>query len=357
MIIIDGAQGGGQMLRTALGLSALTGKAFRMKNIRSGREQPGLKAQHLQCVKAVAQVCDGYTEGAEEGSVDLLFIPRKLNVKNVEVDIGTAGSITLLLQALLLPCMFGQKSHTLTVSGGTDVAWSMSVDYFANVVVPQFARVCGIEVKMLKRGYYPKGGGKVQVVVKPQFSLKKIGSFEGLLEELKQKRFSLTKKGKLMKIKGIAHASKDLMEARVAERTVAAAKQELLDLGVPVDCTFEYANTDSPGAGITLWAMYALKDDDIDSQNPIRVGADVLSEAGKKSESLGQEAVALLRKELSAPVDRHLADNLIPLLALCGSEMEVAEVTSHVLTNIEVVKVFLGECIEVKGERIIATRA
>ena len=340
------------MLRTALALSALTGKAFRMKNIRAGRKQPGLKAQHLQCVKAVAQICEGYTEGANEGSSELLFVPRKLSVKNVEIDIGTAGSITLLLQALLLPCMFGHKSHTITAIGGTDVAWSMPVDYFANVVIPQFNRVCNIEVKVLKRGYYPKGGGRVQVVVKPQFSLKKAGSFDGLLEALKEKKFLLIERGKLMKVKGVAHASKDLIDARVAERMAASAKQELISLGVPTDCSFEYAATESPGAGISIWAIYSLKDDDIDAQNPVRLGADSLGEQGKKSESVGQDAAAKLRKEMIAPVDSHLADNLIPLLALCGGEMEVSQITPHVLTNVEVIKAFLGGCIEIKGNRV-----
>ncbi|MBS3124986.1 RNA 3'-terminal phosphate cyclase [Candidatus Woesearchaeota archaeon] len=353
MISIDGAEGGGQMLRTALSLSALTGKAFRIKNIRARRNDPGLKPQHLACIRAVSEVCNGYAEGAEENSADLLFVPRKLAVKNVEVDIGTAGSVTLLLQALLLPCMFGHKSHTLTITGGTDTAWSMPIDYFANVVVPQLSRVCGLEVKVLKRGYYPAGGGKVQVVVKPQFSLKKTGSFEGLLEKLKEKSLLLTKQGTLMRIKGVSHASKDLMEARVAERTAAAAKQELINCNVPIDCSFEYANTESTGSGITLWAIYSLKDGDIDSQNPVRVGADALGEAGKKSEVVGKEAAQSLRKEMIAPVDSHLADNLIPLLALCGTEMEVSKMSSHALTNIQVAKAFLGDCLEVKGKRIM----
>ena len=342
------------MLRIALALSALTGKAFRMKNIRSGRADPGLKAQHLSCVTSVAQICDGYTEGAEIESTEVLFVPRTLKVKNLEIDIGTAGSITLLLQALLLPCMFGHKSHTLTITGGTDVPWSMPIDYFTNVVVPQLGRVCGLEVKVLKRGYYPKGGGKVQVVIRPRFSLKDALNFDKLKDLLKEKKFSLMQQGRLMKIKGIAHASKDLMDAHVAERCAAAAKQDLLDLGVPVDCTFEYADTLSSCTGLSLWAIYAPKDDDIDSQNPMRVGADVLGEQGKKPEVLGEEAAMKLRKELFAPVDHNLADNLVPLLALTGSEMEVTKVTDHVLTSIEMTKAFLGNCIKIEGKKIRA---
>ncbi len=154
MIILDGSylEGGGQIVRTALALSSLTGQPFRITNIRSARKDPGLKAQHVQCVKTLQQLCNAKADGAELGSKELLFIPGKIEAKNITIDIGTAGSITLLLQAVLLPCMFANKTHKLTIIGGTDTEWSMPIDYFANVLVPQYRRVCGLEVKVLKRG-------------------------------------------------------------------------------------------------------------------------------------------------------------------------------------------------------------
>src|SRR3990172_7190118 len=138
MIVLDGSMGeaGGQIARTALALSSLTGQAFKITRIREARKDPGLKAQHVHCVKALQQLCSAKSEGAEIGSRELLYIPGKISAKNLTVDIGTAGSITLLLQAVLLPCMFAQKTHTLELIGGTDTAWSMPLDYFSPVLLP-----------------------------------------------------------------------------------------------------------------------------------------------------------------------------------------------------------------------------
>ena len=136
MILLDGSkgEGGGQIVRTALALSSLTGKPFRVTNIRQGRRDPGLKPQHVHCITALQELCKAKAEGAYEGSRELLFVPGPIAAKNLTIDIGTAGSITLLLQAVLLPCMFAQKNHTLTLKGGTDTEWSMPVDYFTNVL-------------------------------------------------------------------------------------------------------------------------------------------------------------------------------------------------------------------------------
>ncbi len=356
MIIIDGSKGGGQMLRTALALGALTGKPFRMSNIRASRDDPGLKPQHLACVKAAAKICNGYVEGAELGNKEILFIPKNLASKSIEIDIGTAGSITLLLQAVLLPSMFGHKAHTITVIGGTDVPWSMPVDYFKNVILPQYSRVCDIEMKVPKRGYYPKGGGKVEIKIKPKFSLKKCGSFDELLKLLSCKAFNLTKQGNLLTIKGVSHASLDLMNAKVAERTASSAKQKLEKLNVNTNISIEYTAASCTGSGITLWAPFALIEDDLDPFNPIRVGADTLGEKGKSAEEVGKECAKKLLSEMLAPVDTHLADNIIPLLAVCRpSSIVVNSSTDHMLTNIEVVKAFLGDCIKVCDKKIFTT--
>ena len=147
MISIDGSWGeaGGQIVRTALALSTITQKPFEVYDIRKGRKDSGLKNQHLYCVKSLQELCNADAEGAELGSLSLKYYPKKLVAKNLNIDIETAGSITLLLQALLLPTMFVSKPITLTIVGGTDTKWSMPFDYFNNVLLPQLQRFAKIE--------------------------------------------------------------------------------------------------------------------------------------------------------------------------------------------------------------------
>ncbi len=359
MIVLDGSMGeaGGQIARTALALSSLTGQAFRVTKIREARKDPGLKAQHVHCVKALQQLCNAKAEGAEIGSRELLYVPGKISAKNMKIDIGTAGSVTLLLQAVLLPCMFAQKTHTLTLVGGTDTQWSMPIDYLTNVLVPQYRRVCGLEVKLMKRGYYPKGGGQVELTIKPEIKRNEFETFEAFQAALKHKAFNLLKQGQLISIKGVSHASKNLAKAQVAERQANAAKQMLTKLKVPIEITTEYADTLSAGSGITLWAIYSTDKEDIDAENPIRLGADALGEPGKPAELVGSEAAQKLLKEIqeNAPVDSHLADNMIPLIALCRpSSFKTTKITSHAQTNIEVVETFLGKIFTIK-DNIIST--
>jgi RNA 3'-terminal phosphate cyclase (GTP) len=356
LIVLDGSagEGGGQITRTALALSSLTGKSFKITNIRAARKDPGLKAQHVNCVTALQKLCNAKAQGAEIGSRELLYIPEKIAAKNLTIDIGTAGSITLLLQAVLLPCMFANKTHTLTLHGGTDTEWSMPVDYFANVLVPHYRRICGIEARLLKRGYYPKGGGHVELTIKPEIKRNEFESFEAFRAILAHKSFSITEQGKLVSIKGVSHASKDLAKANVAERQAIAAKQALAQFKAPVDITVEYADTLSTGSGITLWAIFSTKDE-IDQENPIRLGADALGQPGKPAEQVGTEAARQLITEIqsNAPVDAHLADNLIPIMALCRpSTIKTSRITSHTLTNMMVVESFLGKIFTEKNKTI-----
>ncbi|MBW2969963.1 RNA 3'-terminal phosphate cyclase [Candidatus Woesearchaeota archaeon] len=355
MINLDGSygEGGGQIVRTALALSSLTGQPFKATNIRSGRKDAGLKAQHVHCIKALQQICSAKADGAEKGSKELLYIPGKITAKNTKIDIGTAGSITLLLQAVLMPCMFANKTHTLNIIGGTDTAWSMPIDYFTNVLVPQYKRICEIEVKVQKRGYYPKGGGQVELKIKPTIKRNEF-DFEGFQAALKHKAFSITEQGKLISIKGTSHASKKLEQAKVAERQAGAAKQTLAQLNVPIEITTEYADTFSKGSGITLWAIFA-KNEDINLENPIRLGADSLGEPGKPAEKVGTEAAQKLLTEIKsgAPIDSHLADNLIPLMALCKpSKIKTSQMTSHAKTNMWVVEQFLGKTFKTENNTI-----
>ena len=349
MITINGSygEGGGAIVRTALALSTLTQQPFTVDNIRSGRKKPGLKAQHLTGIRALEQLCDAVAEDAQLGSTKLTFYPRPLKKTTLDIDIGTAGSITLLLQALLLPCCFAPKQVTLKITGGTDVLWSMPIDYLKQVLLPHLQKYAAIDVKLIKRGYYPKGGGKVEVRIKPTISRNEFTTFDMFWKEVQQQLpLHLLEQGKVQYIKGISHAAKTLQERKVAERQAQMVQD--------ADVRIEYTDTFSPGSGITLWAVCSTGDD-VDSLQPIRLGADALGERGKLAEDVGKEAYDALQAVIAsgAPVDSHLADNLIQWMGLVpGSAIRVQEVTSHVKTNIYVVEQFLGKLFTIENNII-----
>ncbi|MBT3262170.1 RNA 3'-terminal phosphate cyclase [Candidatus Woesearchaeota archaeon] len=329
MIELDGnyMEGGGQIVRIALALSCLTNKPFKIKDIRKGRGVPGLKHQHLKAVEFLSEVTQAFVEGAELKSTNLIFYPRKeFSIGNIEIDIETAGSITLLLQSILPSCIFSErKKIVLKIKGGTDVAWSMPYDYLVNVLFPQLTSWADIESKLVKRGYYPKGGGEIELIIKPKG----------------KKELILLEQGKLVQIKGVVNASKSLQEKGVVERIAQTSELMLKRFDNPINVRREYCESYSDGCGIVLWGVFSKNGDaNID---PVRVGSDALGEKRKSSEQVGKECVEKLVKEIEsgAPVDVHLADNLIIYLGMVGGQIKVSSVSDHVLSAIYVVEQFL----------------
>ena len=354
MIGIDGnyGEGGGQIIRTALAFSMLTQQPFHAVDIRKGRKEPGLKSQHLNAIKALQKLSQSTAEGAELGSTELTFHPAPLKAQSITVNIGTAGSTTLLLQAILLPCLFANQNITLTLKGGTDTKWATPIDHFIHVVVPQLQRFAGIVVDVKKRGYFPRGGGLVEVSIEPKihhdfpvsFSEDPSHSngFASLLEKTKKniEPYSLAGQGRLLRIEGVSHASSDLKKATIAERQAHFSKSQLLAHfpGAEISIKKEHQETESTGSGITLWAAF---------DNGAILGADVLGEKGLQSEEIGKRAALQLMEQMQsgAGVDRYTADQLIPFLALCGGKIKASTITPHTQTNIYAVEKFMGKSI------------
>jgi len=336
MIEISGKSGGGQILRTALGLGVLTGKAFRMKEIRASRPKPGLAAQHLECVKVLAEISNAHVEGAELGSKTIEFIPRKKDFAKVTVDIKTAGSTTLVLQSLLLASN-DNKTIKISMVGGTDVKWSPPIDFMKHLILPHLRGFYDSDISLKQRGYFPKGGGQIEVKLKPVKA---------------QGQFNETMQGELQIIRGISHASSELSGAQVAERQALGAKSVLNIMDCDINIQTEYSNSTCLGSGITLWALFKVPGKD----TPVLIGADALGERGKNAE-VGADAARLLTQRIKtcAAVDEHVADNLIPFMAIAGGKIKTSRITNHIKTSIDTTKLFLDCDFKIDGPEIECT--
>ncbi|ASJ11790.1 RNA 3'-terminal phosphate cyclase [Thermococcus thioreducens] len=324
---IDGSygEGGGQILRTAVALSVITGKAVRIRNIRANRPNPGLRPQHLHGILALKELSNARVKGAQVGSTVLEFIPGKAEPKHIRVPIKTAGSVTLVLQALIPVMAFIGGSFEIT--GGTDVPWSPPVDYLKNVTLFALGKMgLKAELEIKRRGHYPKGGGLVVGKVEPWEERKPLVA----LAWKKVERFA-----------GISHATN--LPAHVAERQAKAAKERLKELySVPVEIETEVSRSLGLGSGIVVWA----------ETDSLRLAGDALGKRGKPAEVVGKEAAEELIEQLTPgkAVDKFLGDQLIPFLAFTGGEIGVAEITNHLVTNVWVVERFLGRIFEIEGE-------
>jgi RNA 3'-phosphate cyclase len=338
MVRIDGShmEGGGQILRTALALSTLTGHPFRAERIRQNRPTAGLKPQHLSAIKALIRMSGARATGAAIGAAEIEFLPGNLTPGDYSLNIGTAGSVTLLLQALLLPCMFADGEMILRLGGGTDTRWSIPVDYFTHLILPVFRRFSGVEVLGMQRGFYPRGQGALEVKIRPEPRPVRLKDAAALLAAVRRRspELDLSVRREVAGIQGVSVAASILEKARVAQRQAEAAR-DALGSALPVAIREEYCRSASPGTVITLWA--------VDRDGRALAGGDALGERGKPAEAVGCEAAQKLRHTLSteAAVDVHLADNLIPLLALVGGRIRTVGITDHIRANMYVCERFL----------------
>ena len=354
MIELDGSygEGGGQMLRTGLALSMLTGKAFGIHSIRKNRPEPGLKPQHLTGIRLARDLCDAVVEGDELGSTKITFYPRKMKGRTISVDIGTAGSLTLLLQAVMPAVIFGPGKFRFKLTGGTDVNHSPPIDYLSNVLIPHLRKFADFEIEVPQRGFYPKGQGHLELRVKPKFIRNPDDIFDTFLKNNSFPKFNLTNKGKLLAIRGISFSSSELEQADVSERQLKSARHSFSKLEIPPRIDPFYAKTASPGSIITLWAYFG--DNEPDENNPVVLGSSGLGEKGKRAEIVGKEAGDYLAEEIASPacVDKFMADQLLIYLAIAGGKITIPQLTNHCRSGIYVIEKFLGNVLKVEGNLV-----
>ena len=331
----DLLEGGGQILRMSIALSAVTCKPIKVFNIRAKRSEPGLKAQHLTAIKSVAQIVDGEVRGLRLGSMEIEFYPKGPRGGQYFFDIGTAGSTTLVLQSLMPAASFAPSLISTEVKGGTNNPMAPPIDYVQQVLLPVASRM-GYrgKVTLLRRGFYPKGGGIVRLVAEPIKHLNPL---------------NLMDVGKVLRISGISYSSR--LSPHITERMARSAKDLLKEAGYEdMDIEIECLQPGhgkcaiNPGCGIILHA---------ETSTGAILGSDSLGEIGKPAEVVGREAAQSLARQLEAKaaVDKHLGDQLIVYMALAkgSSTITVSELTMHTLTCIELSKMITEARFEVKG--------
>lgn len=322
MLDIDGSygEGGGQLLRTACALAAITGEAVRLRHIRARRAPPGLAPQHLTAVKAVAALCEARVEGMELRSPELSFHPGKLRGGEYHFDVGTAGSVTLVLQALLPAALHAGTPIRIHLAGGTDVRAAPPLDYLRHVLLPLLAQM-GAEVQLTlrRRGYYPRGGGLVEVMVQPR-----------VLRGLR-----LETAGPVRQIHGIAHVSN--LPAHIAARMQQTAARLLADIA-PAEIEEQILGKEQAigqGGAIVLWAHtdHAL------------LGSSEVAQRGVPAERIAGTAAQALREDIicGATLDLHASDQVLIYCALAQgpSTFLARTLSSHAQTTLWLLQKFL----------------
>lgn len=317
LVEIDGSygEGGGQIIRTSMTLSAITGRKVNITNIRANRPTLGLRPQHLTACKAVRKVCRGTLSHAEVGSTELSFEPGPIVGGRYEFNIGTAGSVTLVAQTLIPILLKASKPSELKIIGGTHVMKSPGYDYFEQVFLPALSRFGPeVESKLVRPGYYPKGGGEIELKVKPS-------PLHGNQSWLQDEHVTVM--------------------IRIANLPVAIAMREK-KVFLENDITHVMVREEqalSPGNAVTAWKGFR--------------GAYSLGEKGKRAEIVAKEAIDAISKE-KADVDIHLADQLLLYAALADgpSSYSTTEITEHLKTNAYVISRFLDREVDLDEGKI-----
>jgi RNA 3'-terminal phosphate cyclase (ATP) len=331
MIEHDGSfgEGGGQVLRTCLALSALTGKAFHLCNVRAGRRKPGLLPQHLASTLAAAAICHAEVRGAELHSRDLVFDPHGVEAGLYEFPIKTAGALSLVLHTVYLPlALRGARTSQIVLRGGTHVKASPTYEFLESTWAG-YMRVLGLEIGLMldRPGFYPRGGGKVYATVQPCTRMR----------GLRLESLTLEKRAR-----GVAATAG--LPQHISQRMAKRARERLHALNFEFSVA-EGAWHAGPGAVLTL----------VLETKPVPTLFTGVGERGKPAEKVADDVIDQILIFLSSSppgIDAHSADQLILPLALAEepSSFRVATVTRHLKTNIAAIRQFVDRDITCSGE-------
>ncbi|APE95624.1 RNA 3'-terminal phosphate cyclase [Halodesulfurarchaeum formicicum] len=315
---IDGREGGGQLVRLAVALAAIEGVPVRIDNVRGGRDEPGLRAQHVAALQTVGTLTDADSEGVEVGSETVVFRPGPILGGDVEIEVGTAGSIPLVFDTVLPLAMATETPFTVRATGGTDVKWSPPIGYHRFVKFPFLQRFgLAAEIDVERRGFYPRDGGLATLKVSPS-DVAPINCQE---------------RGELKGVTIHSIATADLQEAEVSKRQVNGARDALeSEIDVPISTRSESVQSHSTGTVVLVVAKYEHS----------LAGFDALGEPGWPAEDVGKAAAQELRRfhHATGAVDRHLADQLLPFLARAGGGITTPTLTDHVRSSRALLETF-----------------
>jgi len=319
LLAIDGShgEGGGQIIRTSLSLSLVTGKPFHIEHARANRAKPGLRQQHLTAVSAAAAIGSAQVEGAGVGSTEFTFHPGTVTPGDYIFNVGTAGSTTLVLQTVLPPLMIASAPSVLRFEGGTHNVHAPPYDFLERTFLPLVSRM-GPQflIELGRYGFYPPGGGRFDIFIEPATNSRPL---------------ELTKRGRILAIR--ARALVVNLPASMAKRELNVVKEKMAlsdEQGQPEVSD----NAISGGTAVMI---------EIQSEHLTEVFTRI-GERGIRAEVIAEEAAdeALDYLGAQAPVGEHLADQLLIPLALCGGgTFATTRVSLHTQTNIEIVKKFL----------------
>lgn len=329
MITIDGrmGEGGGQILRTCLSLSLISGLPFRIKQIRSGRSSPGLAAQHLNAVLLAQEIGHAQVDGAKLGSTDLTFAPLKIHGGVFHRDIGTAGSTSLVIQAIYLPLSYAERRSRITLNGGTHVPYAPTFDWL-NFQWLKYSNLIGFDITLdLKlAGFYPRGGGQVIIEINPA------SNFSGI---------NISDRGSLKQIRGVSVVAN--LDRKIAERQRQQVIRRLSSKYPLNDIRIKQLPSKNKGSSITLVCEFDKSQSCYSS----------LGAPGKPSEVVADEVCDLVETCISshAAIDEYLADQLLLPLSLVGTDStySTVKITDHIRTNADVIKTFINPTINITG--------
>ncbi|MHB8110665.1 MAG: RNA 3'-terminal phosphate cyclase [Syntrophorhabdaceae bacterium] len=332
MIFVDGSvgEGGGQILRTSLTLSMITGKPVHIANIRPRRSRPAIQRQHLAAIKAAQEICSARVQGAQVNSREVRFTPGEVMGGTYEFSIGSAGSATLVLQTVLLPLVFARAPSEVSITGGTHNIWAPPLDFFDSVYLPLVRRMGpSIALKLLKYGFHSAGGGLVHASVHPAALSKKL---------------DMNERGMVKRVKATAVVTH--LPESIGHREIAILRT---GLGDNIEATVK--TVDSPGPGNVLLV-------EIISEHITEIVTS-FGRRGLPAETVARNAVSEVRDYIASgvPIGMHLADQLVMPLSLAGTgSFTTMAPTGHLRTNIEVIKKFLPVDIRIDRMSEIAWR-